>query len=64
MKAKKTLTKRPKKKIKNQKNKDEIKKKHMKNCNWNTKLKTKKNYKRKKNEIRMGTEIEKQKNRG
>ena len=27
MKAKKTLTKRPKKKIKNQKNKDEIKKK-------------------------------------
>jgi len=36
----------------------------MKNCNWKTKLKTKKNYKRKKNEIRMGTEIEKQKNRG
>jgi len=38
-KAKKKLTKRPRKKNQNQKNKDINEEKHMRNCNWRTKLK-------------------------
>jgi len=41
LKTKKTLAKRPMKKITNQKTNDQNEKKHMKNCNWMNKLKNK-----------------------